>query len=238
MNRRLDAAQAAAWPDARPGAWLVIEVSDTGSGIAPEIVAHIWEPFFTTKSAGKGTGLGLSTVRGIVATHQGFVTLETAVGRGTAFSVYLPASLDEATTSRPPSADAPAGRGEHILVVDDDLAIREIVSAVLTKRNYRVSCASNGVEAIDYFTKHAGEIALIITDMDMPLIGGAALARTLLQMCPTLRIVAISGLPQALHNSPDIQTTRKLAHAFLQKPFAAETLLTTVHELLRTPSPT
>ena len=237
MNRRLDAAQAAAWPDARPGAWLVLEVADTGGGIAPEVLARIWEPFFTTKAAGKGTGLGLSTVRGIVATHRGFVTLETKVERGTTFSVYLPASLDEATASKAPSLEAPAGRGEYILVVDDDLAIRETVSAVLTKKNYHVACAGNGVEAIDYFTKHSNEIVLLITDMDMPLIGGAALARTLLQMQPALRIVAISGLPQALHNSPDIQTTRKLAHAFLQKPFTAETLVVTVHELLRVPPP-
>ena len=133
-NRRLDGAEAVAIPGARPGAWLVLEISDTGTGIPPELLERIWQPFFTTKGAGKGTGLGLSTVRGIVAGHQGFIELRTEAGLGTTFRVSLPAVESEPaqSASKPPFA-IPDGQGELILVVDNVEAIRDTVAAILGK---------------------------------------------------------------------------------------------------------
>jgi len=133
-NRRLNAAEADAIPGARPGAWLVLEVADTGTGIPPEVLERIWTPFFTTKGIGKGTGLGLSTIRGIVVNHHGFTELHTKVGRGTTFRVFLPAVESESpqTISASPF-DMPDGHGELILLVDDDTAIRDIGTAILEK---------------------------------------------------------------------------------------------------------
>ncbi len=232
-NRRLDAAEAGAIHDALPGAWLVLEVADTGPGIPPEVLERIWSPFFTTKAVGKGTGLGLSTVRGIVLSHHGFVELDTEVGRGSIFRVFLPAIENE-----PPrdvgamSPDIPRGRDELILVVDDDAAIRRIICQILEIHGYRsVSCA-DGEEAITLFTARPGEIPLVITDVDMPRLGGVALAQALAQISPGIRLLAMSGLSRSETGVSDVPTIQNLAHAFLLKPFKPEDLLGAVHRLL------
>jgi PAS domain S-box-containing protein len=236
-NRRLDEKQARALPGALPGAWLVIEVTDTGTGIAPDVLAHIWDPFFTTKGVGKGTGLGLSTVNGIVASHHGFVTLDTQPGHGTTFRVFLPATEEQLTgDGATPAVAACVGHGEIILVVDDDAAVRESVAAILTKKNYRVLSACDGLEAVNQFTAHGVEIALVVTDVDMPHLGGAALARVLAQLRPDLRLLVISGLSGIETDGLQLDAAMKLTHAFLLKPFTQETLLATVHELLH-PTP-
>ena len=232
-NRRLDAAEAGTIPGARPGAWVVLEVADTGTGIPPELLERIWEPFFTTKDAGKGTGLGLSTVRSIVASHDGFVEMHTEPGRGTTFRVFLPAV--ESESPRPSSAspiDIPDGHGELILVVDDDAAIRYLVAAILEKHGYRVVSCGDGVEAISFFGTHHEKVAMVVTDVDMPRLGGVALARVLLQLRPDIRLLAMSGLSRGETDGSDIQAVQKLAHAFLLKPFQPEDLLGAVHHLL------
>ncbi len=235
-NRRFDAEQARALPGARSGAWLVIEVSDTGTGIAPNVLAHIWDPFFTTKGAEKGTGLGLSTVRGIVASHRGFITVDTQQGRGTTFRVFLPATDEKSADSRvAPVVAAPIGQSELILVVDDNDAIRETVTAVLAKHNYRVLNASDGVEAVSLLTTHQTDIALVITDVDIPYLGGAALTRIATQLCPDLPLLLISGLSNDEKDGSPLEAAKKLAHACLLKPFAPEVLLETVHQLLHLP---
>jgi PAS domain S-box-containing protein len=234
-NRRLDAAQAAAIPGARPGPFMVIEVSDNGSGIRPEVFAHIWEPFYTTKGEGKGTGLGLSTVRGIVENHQGFITLQTTVGAGTTFEVYLPATEAEAADNLEPGpAPAPRGNGELLLLVDDESANRDVTQATLARQGYRVLAAASGAEAVSVFIPRAEEISLLITDVHMPTIDGAALSHILRRFRPGLKILALSGLSQS--PGTEAEKPEQFASDFLAKPFKPEVLLTKVHALLH-PSP-
>ena len=236
-NRRLDAAQAAALPGGRPGDWLELAVSDTGSGIAPELLEKIWTPFFTTKAVGKGTGLGLTTIRSIVTSHHGFVTLDTAVGRGTTFRVFLPA-VEKA--SNPQQGAAPfadvKGNGELILVVDDDAAIHNLVAVILGKFGYRVLKCADGLEAIDLFKSHSEEIALVVTDVDMPNLGGLALAVALRRLRPEILILAMSGLPHNDAAGPEIPAMRQLVNGFLPKPFKAEELLAALHAALHSPA--
>jgi CheY-like chemotaxis protein len=232
-NRRLDEEQAGAFPDARPGAWLAIEIADTGTGIAPDVLEHIWDPFFTTKAADKGTGLGLSTVRGIIASHQGFVTVDTKPGLGTTFRVFLPAtgeiSVDNTVTT---ASTTPAGKGECILVVDDNAAVRETVAAILARHNYLVLIANDGVEAVNHITMNIARISLVITDVDMPYLSGTALTRILARLRPELRMLVISGLPDDQTERSVIESAENPTNAFLLKPFTPEVLLETVGRLL------
>lgn len=232
-NRRLDAAEAGTLEGGRAGDWLVLKVTDTGSGIAPELMENIWTPFFTTKGVGKGTGLGLTTIRSIVTSHQGFITLDTAVGRGSSFRVFLPAAENGTAekNSAAPFADH-AGHNELILVVDDDPSIQNLVAAILGKFGYRVMKCSDGLEAIALFKARTGEIALVITDADMPRLGGLALAQALLEVRPDIRIISMSGMSHQGVASPDIPSLRGLTHGFLQKPFKIEELLAAVHQQL------
>jgi len=158
---------------ARTGDHLWITVSDTGHGIPPKIINQIFDPFFTTKPQGQGTGLGLSTVQGIVKGHGGFINVYSEVGKGSQFSVYLP--LAEATNAESSSArrsEISFGEGELILVVDDEAAIREIAKGTLENFGYRVLTASDGAEALALYAEHKGEIAVVLTDMMMPLMNG------------------------------------------------------------------
>jgi PAS domain S-box-containing protein len=232
-NCTLDGAAANRIAGSRPGAWAVLSVEDTGSGIPPKVLARIWEPFFTTKELDKGTGLGLSTVRGLVETHQGFVTVETEVGRGTTFRVYLPAA-ESTRVEAGPAAHEPVsrGRGELILLVDDEKLIRETARPVLMQAGYRVITATNGSEAATLFASRAAEIALVITDLDMPHLDGAALIRVVRTFRPTLKVLVISGHP----NRDDGAKPENFASAILTKPFTADQLLHHVHRLL-SPAP-
>ena len=209
-NCVLDDAMAARIDGAKPGRWVVLHVQDTGTGIPPEALSRIWDPFFTTKAADKGTGLGLSTVRGIVASHNGFIRLDTKQRRGTTFSVYLPASEGPVTSSGDgKSAAASHGHGELILMVDDEAAFCEMASDILTQYNYRV-----------------------ITDLEMPDLNGAELARAIRRIDPTKKILAMSGHPGETAG----KTQMEHVTAFIQKPFSAETLLNTVDQLLHVDS--
>ena len=228
-NCSLDAAAAAAIPDAQPGAFLAVEVRDTGIGIPPDVLARIWDPFFTTKSEGKGTGLGLSTVRGILHCHGGFATVKTGVGRGTAFTIYLPAAEDATSgdTAVARAASPVRGMGELILVVDDEEPVREITAEILTSHGYRVVTACDGADAIAVFMTRAGEVRLLLTDLQMPMLGGPALAGALRRVNPGLPIVAMSGA-----GSKGSAAHEGFTRAFLAKPFQAETLLAIVRRTL------
>ncbi len=233
-NRQLDAAEAATIPGAHPGAWLVLEIGDTGTGIAPEVLEQIWTPFFTTKPAGKGTGLGLSTVRSIVLGHHGFIQLQTAAGHGTTFRVFLPAIESEvirATSTTP--AEISGGHQELILIVDDDAAIRGIVTTILEEHGYRVVACADGVEAFAQFQAQREAIALVVTDVDMPRLGGLGLVQAILRIRPETRILAMSGLSARSTGGADLPTIQTVAHAFLRKPFKTEDLLGAVHQLLQ-----
>jgi CheY-like chemotaxis protein len=209
---------------------VLVTVADTGTGIPAGIRDKIFDPFFTTKEPGKGTGLGLSTVVGIVKSHGGFVTLSSEVGKGTRFAVYLPAVATPHTAAaqeaRPP---LPGGRGELILIADDEAVIRDITKSTLETHGYRVVTAGDGTEAVAAYAQRAREVALVITDMAMPYMDGAALIRALRQMNPRLRILAVSGL---MDDARLAEIAGPAPIKLLSKPFTAETLLTTVREVL------
>ena len=183
---------------AKPGPYVVLGVTDTGTGIPPENLQRIFDPFFTTKAVGKGTGLGLSTVIGILKGHDGFITVYSEPGQGTAFKVYLPALDGDALTahvaSRPPLA---VGNKELILVVDDEPAILRATCGVLAKYDYRTLTAGNGEEAIKLFIQHGDAVRLVLTDMMMPGIGGLELMRSLRIIKPDITFIATSGLGPA-----------------------------------------
>jgi len=217
----------------------VIEVADTGIGIAPELLQRIWEPFFTTKEAGKGTGLGLSTVRGIVQSSHGFIEVASVVGRGSVFRIYLPVVQGAARTSREPADPVarrlPHGNGELILVVDDEVQIRDMLSQILTRHDYRVILACDGVEAAGVFAQRAAEIRLVISDLHMPNLDGATLGRVLRQISPTAKMIVVSGMASGFGNRGDFNP-EEFSDAMLMKPFKAESLLETVHEVLHGPA--
>ncbi len=232
-NVFLDDTAALALKGGRPGAWLVLHVEDTGTGIEPEILAHVWEPFYTTKASGKGTGLGLSTVRGIVESHHGFITVESEPGRGTAFHVYLPAAQDALGDPSASAAHAiPRGHGELILVVDDEPNIRDVTAASLNRHGYRVTVANDGSEALAHFSRCSRDVRLVITDLHMPRLDGEAISRVIRCVNPTVKILAASGLDSG---ACPVAGTTAFADAFLAKPFNVDTLLRTVHRLLHAP---
>ena len=234
-NRDLDLTAANAIEGGRPGLFVVLLVEDTGSGIAPEVAARMWEPFFTTKDSDKGTGLGLSTVRGIVENHNGFVEFSTALGRGTSFRIFLPAAEGvEAVHASPSPQSPPPGRGELILVVDDERHIRDMTFTMLTRSRYRVLLAADGAEAAVIFAQRAAEIKLVITDLQMPNLDGATLSRALRRINPAIKVLAISGMATSVPGRPDPKI-EEFSDAFLPKPFKPETLRAKVHELLRGP---
>lgn len=231
-NLTLDDDDAAKVPGAKPGNWLVLHVQDSGTGMPPELLARIWEPFFTTKGIDKGTGLGLPTVRGIIETHEGFITIETAVGRGTTFKVYLPVAENSAgEQSREITRKSGRGHGEAVLVADDEATIRDTTSALLASEGYRPFTAPNGLEALKLLESRTADFSLVITDQEMPILGGTELARTIRARFPHLKVLGISGSVGAAEISGANQ--KGLVDAFLPKPFTEHDLLATVENLLQ-----
>ena len=216
-------------PGTPPGSYLVLTVADTGTGIAPEIMEKIWEPFFTMKPQGQGTGLGLSTVLNIVKAHHGFIRTESEPGQGTRFRIFLPAADSAAKPATPEaSAATPVGHGENILVIDDERAFQEITKAIFNKYGYRVLTASDGTEAVALFAQHKDDIDLVMTDMVMPYLDGPATISALRRLDPNVRVIAASGL------SENEKITQDLVNiTFLHKPFTTEKLLTTVSQALQ-----
>jgi two-component system cell cycle sensor histidine kinase/response regulator CckA len=177
-----------------PGEWVCLAISDTGTGIGPDVLPYIFEPFFTTKGPGEGAGLGLAQVYGIVGQHGGHIGVETKVGQGTTFRVYLPAhrgeGMEEAEVGK--TEGAPRGRGETILLVEDEQRIREVGRRTLESLGYRVLTAENGREALEVY-QSAGGVHLVITDMVMPEMGGRELVQELRKTTPDLKALAITG---------------------------------------------
>ena len=236
QNLVLDEQYAAMNIKAKPVPHIRIRVQDTGTGIPRELRDKIFDPFFTTKEIGKGTGLGLSTVAGIVKSHGGFIELDSELGRGTAFSIHLPALPD----ARPvagiaDAAPSPNGSGEAILVVDDEDSVREATRKMLERHGYRVHTASEGSQALALFSTRLGEIKLVITDIDMPVMDGLALVRVLLKMAPNLKIMVSTGLS----TDQRIEVLHQLGiEGPLLKPYTADELLQSVHQALKDVSTT
>jgi two-component system, cell cycle sensor histidine kinase and response regulator CckA len=230
QNLVLKGEEARVHTDSRPGAYVLISVSDTGTGIPPEIIEKIFQPFFTTKDPGKGTGLGLSTTLNIVKNHGGFVTVKSQVGQGTEFNVYLPAAISTAGTAEPAlkAESLPLGRGELILVVDDESAICEITKVILENYNYRVLTAGSGPEAVAIFAEQRDVIQLVVTDTQMPFMDGRATCLALRKLDSKLKIITASGG----HEKEGDTSLYCKTNAAIQKPYTVEKLLTTVHQVL------
>ncbi|MFN2110161.1 MAG: response regulator, partial [Anaerolineae bacterium] len=178
------------------GEWVRLAVTDTGSGIPSEVLPYIFEPFFTTKAPGQGTGLGLSQVYGIVGAHEGHIDVSTKIGKGTTFIIYLPPLLAHRPEMPLLETLAPvSGRGETLLVVEDDTTLRKALAETLRSLNYQVLEAANGQEALDTLQQSAREIALVISDLVMPEMGGQALFHIMKQRNLTLPMIMLSGHP-------------------------------------------
>jgi CheY-like chemotaxis protein len=216
------------YAEAKAGPYIVITVSDTGTGIPPDIMDKIFEPFFTTKERGKGTGLGLSTALAIVKSHGGFIDVHSEVGKGTTFKVYLPAIGVEIQKAEEHQPELPAGNKEMILVVDDEAHICEITRKTLETYGYRVITARHGAEAASLYSQHKEEINVVLMDMMMPIMDGAACILVLRKINPDVKIIAVSGLT-GNDKSADVESA---VQAFLMKPYTTEELLKTLHEVV------
>ncbi|MEO7934157.1 MAG: PAS domain S-box protein [Chthoniobacterales bacterium] len=229
-NRQIDEQFAATQLTCHPGSYVALEVSDTGIGMAPEVVARMFEPFFTTKELGHGTGLGLSTTDSIIKNHGGFVIVQSEPGKGTTFQVFLPAEIAPIEIGDPAiPLDLPRGNGELILIIDDEASIRSITGETLAAFGYRTLSASDGAEGVATYAQHAGEIAVVLTDMMMPVMGGAATVRVLLRLDPQVQIIIASG---SSSKTMEAEVAEMGVKFFMPKPYNAETLLQTLHQLL------
>ena len=229
-NISLDAHYAGMNLEARPGPHVVIKVEDSGMGMTREVIPNIFDPFFTTKDVGKGTGLGLSTSLAIVKSHDGFIRVYSEVGKGTKFEIYLPALTGAADVPAVEAvAEIPRGNGELILVVDDEARMRAVAQRTLEAFGYRVVIASDGAEAVTVFAERGLEIALVLTDMTMPVMDGPATIHVMQRMHPEVPIIATSGLSDS--GQVAFATVAGVSQ-FLPKPYTAETLLRAVHEVL------
>ena len=213
-----------------PGEFVRLSVSDTGTGIPPEIRSRIFEPFFTTKGVGKGTGLGLATVFGIMQQHHGWIEVESEVGRGTTFHLYLPLMARQPARiagEEPGQPVQPArGRGELILLVEDEPAVQQIVMKALDRYGYRVVPAANGPEALKVWAERRADIALLLTDLIMPEgMSGLQLARQLTEQNPQLRVVYSSGYSAEIAGK-EMRMTAGVN--YLAKPYELEQLFRTV----------
>jgi PAS domain S-box-containing protein len=227
-NLDVDAHYAAMTPDAKPGPHVLIIVSDTGTGIPPHVMEKMFDPFFTTKEIGKGSGLGLSTVLGIVKSHGGSVNAY-STPQGTTFRILLPAAEGQQLETGAAAPELPLGRGETILLVDDEPAICDVANVLLTKSGYKVLVADDGPAALALFAQRHGEIAVVITDLLMPIMNGLSLARIIRKMNPAARIVLSSGRED---DCPPAELAAAGIAASLTKPYTQATLLRTLHELL------
>ena len=217
----------------RPGLHVVITVSDTGGGIPPQELARIFNPFFSHKEEGHAVGAGLTAVRAIVQSHGGFVAVESEVNQGTRVRVYLPATAQSAISETPPPRRTfPQGHGECILLVDDEAGFREITQVTLEKYGYRVLTANDGSEGLTLFMRHREEIKLVLTDIVMPVMDGAALIRSLQKLDVRIPFLAVSGLVE--REKVMVSTAAPgVSVEFLAKPFSPEHLLTMVRDLLQ-----
>jgi CheY-like chemotaxis protein len=233
VNVELDSTYARDHVSVKPGPYVMLAVSDTGMGISRETMAQIFEPFFTTKESGKGTGLGLSTVYGIVKQSGGYIWVYSEPNKGTTFKVYLPRVAAE-VECKPSVVEVPgAGRGsETILLVEDEEAVRDLASRILSAKGYSVVAARNTKEAEQFSEKHAGDIHLVLTDIIMPGTSGRELARRISARRPRTRILFMSGYTDNVLAEGGVL---EAGLSFLQKPFTPGALLQKVREVLDSP---
>ena len=212
-----------------PYPYLSLTVSDTGHGIAPEILERIFEPYFTTKEKGEGTGLGLAVVHGIVKSHGGTITVESEVGEGATFNVFLP-RIEDAEDAEETAAFEPLPTGhERILLIDDERALVDIGKKTLECLGYIVSTETNGIEALELFREHPDNFDIVISDMTMPNMTGEKLAKEILKICPDIPIILCTGF------SKEMTTEKAMAmgiREFIIKPFSIQELAKTIRKVL------
>jgi two-component system cell cycle sensor histidine kinase/response regulator CckA len=217
-------------PESKPGVYVLFHVTDTGKGIPSSDLDKIFEPFYTTKTLGRGTGLGLSTALGIIKSHRGFILVESKIGFGTTFHVYIPAQLyetqeDKAETQREPRKK----EGNAILVIGEDESVRESTRTILEDRGYRALTAKDSLEATNIFAKHTGEIGIVVSDLLLPLNREKEMINALRAMNPNVSIIVLAGAPRSPHQSlEEVNGVQKV----LTKPYTAESLLLAVNEVL------
>ena len=228
MNLLLDQAFVDSHIEAEAGSYIVVTIADTGKGISDEQCDRIFEPFFTTKQSQGGTGLGLSTVHGIVKSHGGFVTVSSEVNQGSQFKVYLPA-LESGEDIAEEVEISMRGKGECLLVVDDEPAICAIAQSILENKGYKVLVASDGMNAIAQYAANKSSIHLVIMDMTMPELDGVSAVRIMQKINPQLKAVLMSGLPG---NASIATAASERVKGFLQKPFSSEALSQAVYVAL------
>ncbi len=232
-NRMLDAQYVAMNPEATPGPHVTLQVEDSGAGIPAAIVERIFDPFFTTKEFGKGTGLGLSTTLAIVKSHGGFLRVYSEVGKGSKMLVYLPAhqvSSADVPERAAEVAELPRGHDELVLVVDDEASVRQITQHTLEAFGYRVLVAEDGAAAVAIYATRGSEIAVVLTDMMMPVMDGLALIQVLRKLNPAVQIIAASGLSANGHVAK--ASSFGVDH-FLPKPYTADVMLNLLRRVLR-----
>ena len=230
VNVDLDSTYARDHVSVKPGAYVMLAVSDSGIGMSPETVAHIFEPFYTTKESGQGTGLGLSTVYGIVKQSGGYIWVYSEPGKGTTFKVYLPRVADQAE-AKPERVEHPAaGKGsETILLVEDEEAVRELAARILSAKGYSVVAAKDVKEAEQWSEKHGEEIHLLLTDIIMPGTSGRELARRITAKHPRTRVLYMSGYTDNVLAQGGVL---EAGLSFLQKPFTPGALVQKVRDVL------
>ncbi|MBI5525140.1 MAG: response regulator [Deltaproteobacteria bacterium] len=226
---RVDKASTALHEGIEPGEYVIISVTDTGVGMDKETQKKVFEPFFTTKPAGKGTGLGLSMVYGAVRQNHGAVSLYSEPGKGTTFRIYLKRVPDPVESEAAPAPAPPRGKGELLLLVEDEEPVRKAVRKMLEAGGYSVIDAGNGEQAVERYRERAAEVRLVISDMIMPDINGIVLAKKLREITPALKVLHMSGY------TDEILTSQGLGDQtipILVKPFERDVLLRRVRELL------
>ena len=219
------------FPNAPSEKFVALEVQDSGTGMDETTKTRIFEPFFTTKESGKGTGLGLAVVFGIVQTHKGYINVESALGAGSTFRIYLPAETasQSGAMGQKIKIEQSLGGLESILIAEDEALLFETTKMALVSKGYKVFYAKDGLEALELYRQHHREIALVLTDMDLPRLGGEGLIKSLLEVNPKLRIIFSSGFVE-----PEVKT-RVLdlgAKAFLAKPYEPSRMLALVRDVL------
>jgi PAS domain S-box-containing protein len=230
-NMAVDAHYAAMNIEARVGSYVKVEVEDNGTGIPPDIQDRVFDPFFTTKPVGEGTGLGLATTMAIVKSHGGFVRLYSEVDKGTRFRIYLPADpTAQGTRDTDPRTTVPRGNGELIMVVDDEAAIRQVTRQTLEAYGYRVVVAANGAEAVALYAQNVQGIALVLTDMMMPVMDGPATVQALRQINPSVKLIGASGISQ---NGKVTRAAGAGLDHFLPKPYTADIMLRLIDTVLK-----
>ena len=215
--------------EVQPGRFVLLAISDTGCGMTPEVKARVFEPFFTTKGVGKGTGLGLAVVHGIVEQSNGSIDLDSEVGVGTTFKIYLPTVEERQTNILDPGLARSSGGSETILLVEDEDGVREFAARSLQELGYTVLKASGGSAAVELMVSRREKIDLLVTDVVMPELNGRQLAEILLKSIPELKIIFVSGYTDdAIVRHGVLQANV----AFLQKPFTSNSLACKVREVL------